>query len=334
MHKPRSPSQHGLPAGSLSRTHPSSPNGLPPWSNQREHLKQVWEQSSGPASETKLPNGTPGSDSTPASTYSSANAPSANEAATPQQMAYPSQTFSPTTNAFQVRYPAGVPQHAMSQSHQSSGDIPGMSYSTVPKHGTSTNGYPGNGYTGMSQQGLWSAPAFGSSMASPTYGYASKPASNPLDQKAAMAFNSAGGSKDMAQYGYSSMTSPQHYARSPYGSFSPSYTPQQAQQMQHHQQQQQRMVSSPNGTYGYAGYNGPSTHATRGASMSGRFAHSHVNGSEDYNGYNGQEGGYYAQSQSNNGGSYHTAGASGSTEVTGPSGQGPYNAGGARRKMW
>jgi hypothetical protein len=219
----------------------------------------------------------------------------------------------------------------MSQNHQSSD-----SYSSAPKHGSSAvNGYPANGYTGMSQQSLWSAPAFGSSMASPSYGYASKPAPNPLDQKAAMAFNSAGGSKDMAQYAYSSMTSPQHYGRSPYGSFSPSYTPQQAQQMQHHQQQQQRMTSSPNGTYGYAGYNGPSNHATRGATMSGRFAHTQTNGSGEEYGYNGQEGQgqYYGQSQSHNG-VYHQSGAGGAETPTGPTGHGSYHAGGSRRKMW
>lgn len=327
--KPRSPSQ-GLPTGALSRTHPSSPNGLPPWTNQREHLKQVWEQSSGPSGEAKIPNATPGSDSTPASTYSSGNGPSVNDTATPQQMAYPSQTLSPTQNAFQVRYPAGSPHHMMTQTHQSTD-----SYSSAPKHGSAAvNGYPANGYTGMSQQGLWSAPAFGSSMASPSYGYTSKPAPNPLDQKAAMAFNSAGGSKDMAQYGYSSMSSPQHYARSPYGSFSPSYTPQQAQQMQHHQQQQQRMVSSPNGTYGYAGYNGSSNHASRGASMSGRFAHTQTNGSgEDY-GYSGQEGQYYGQSQSHNG-SYHPSAGGAAETPNGPTGQGSYHAGGgSRRKMW
>lgn len=329
--KPRSPSQHGLPTGSLSRTLPSSPNGLPPWTNQREHLKQVWEQSSGPSSDAKIPTATPGSDSTPVSTYSSANGPSVNDTATPQQLAYPSQTFSPTHNAFQVRYPAGSPHHMMSQNHQSAD-----SYSSAPKHASpAVNGYPANGYTGMSQQNLWSSPSFGSSMASPSYGYASKPAQGPQDQEAAIAFNSAGGSKDMAQYAYSSMSSPQHYSRSPYGSFSHSYTPQQAQQMQHHQQQQQRMVSSQNGAYGYAGYNGQSNHATRGASMSGRFAHTQANGSGEEYGYSGQEGQgqYYGQSQNHNG-AYHQAGAGGEETPTGPTGHGSYHTGGSRRKMW
>jgi hypothetical protein len=246
-------------------------------------------------------------------------------------MAYPSQAFSPTTNAFQVRYPAGSPHHMLPQPHHSS-----EVYSSTSKHGSSAvNGYAANGYTGMSQQSLWSAPAFGSSMASPSYGYTSKSTQNPLDQKAAMAFNSAGGSKDMAQYAYNTMTSPQHYPRSPYGSFSPSYTPQQVQQMQHHQQQQQqqRMVSSPNGQYGYAGYNGPSNHTARGASMSGRFAHSQANGSgEEY--YSGQDGQYYGTSQTGHNGSYHPS-AGGAVETpTGSGGQGSYHAGGSRRKMW
>lgn len=333
LQKTQSPLVHQ--AGPSSRTHPSSPNGLPPWSNQREHLKHVWEQTGGPSSDAKPPTATPvGSDSTPASAYSSANPPSSSDAATAQQ-AHHSQAFSPNSAAFQVRYPAG-PSYMNAAENMS-----GMSYSSTPKHASSgVNGYPANGYASMSQQGLWSAPAFGSS--SGAYGYSSKPANSPLDQKAAMAFNTAGGSKDMAQYAYNTIPSPQHYARSPYGAYSPSYSTQQQQQMQqqHHQHQQQRMVQPSNGGYGYAGYTNAPQHGARGTSMSGRFAQSQANGSgEEYGGYNGQDGQYYGSSVGQAGqaahNGYYAGGAGGAVDpAAGSSGQSSHQQGGVRRKMW
>jgi hypothetical protein len=212
-------------------------------------------------------------------------------------------------------------------------NLSGMSYSSTPKHASSaSNGYPANGYTSMSQQGLWSAPAFGAS--SGAYGYSSKSANNPLDQKAAMAFNTAGASKEMPQYAYNTIPSPQHYARSPYGAYS-SYSTQQQPQMQHHQHQQ-RMVQTQNGAYGYAGYSNAPQHGARGTSMSGRFAHSQTNGSgEEYGGYNGQDGQYYGSSGGQAGqASHHGYYASGAGGASEHSGQESHQQGGTRRKMW
>jgi hypothetical protein len=112
--------------------------------------------------------------------------------------------------------------------------------------------------------------------------------------------------------------------------------------MHQHQHQQQRVASTPNGTYGYAGYNSTSNpHGARGGSMSGRFAHSQANGGsgEEYNGYSGQEGQYYSSNGDIAGqsGSYYTSGASGAMDrTTGATGQaqGTQQAGGPRRKMW
>jgi hypothetical protein len=245
------------------------------------------------------------------------------------------------------------------QAHHSSENIAGLSYPSTSKHPAATaNGYPSNGYAGMSQQGLWSAPAFGSSMAPSAYGYTSKPAQSPLDHKAAMAFSTAGGSTDMSQYGYSSIPSPQHYSRSPYGAFSPSYATHQSQQQQMHPHQQQRMVASPNGTYGYAGYhNTANPSGGRGASMSSRFAHSQANGGSggEYASYS-TEGQYYNSTgaghgqsgpSGHNNGIYYTSGSAGPVDksVGAQTGQGSSqtgaDAGGGaaaaargQRKMW
>jgi hypothetical protein len=335
LQAPASPKNTGTASSRL----PESPSAATQWNQQHDHLKNVWDKSA----QASTPSPALGMDSTANPMYPNVNGATPVDGTAGQPLSYSSQAFSPGSAAFPMRASPAI--NGM-QSQTSSDNLTTLSYGSTPKpQPGAVNGYPSNGYTGMTQHGLWSAPNYGPSAASPVYGYGAKSGANPLDQKTAMAFNTASGSKDMqGQYAYSSVPSP-HYARSPYGPFSPGYATQQQ------LQQQQRMASSPNGNYGYAAYNPNPSPVANGAR--GRFAHPQANGgagTEYVGGY--AEGQYYgsvggraghalpSQSQA----MYYTSGGAGSIgqgqgqgqQVQGSSnghamqGQGQ----GSRRKMW
>ena len=326
---PRSPVPHNGP--NAVRTLPSSPNGNITWNASHEHLKNVWQQAPQTSSDPQtavLSNSTAVPDAIPTPLYPSLNSLSATESnpaqsAQQHKLSYPSQTFSPTSATFSsLRHsPAG---YAPSPSNAE--NMAGLSYARNPQHV--------NGYSSMSQQGLWSAPGFGSG--TPGYGYTAK-SPNGIDQKAAMAFNSAAGGGSPYVYGQSGGYTSLPSVHSPYGQYSSAQ-----QQQQHHS----RVPSTSNGAYGYSGY----TQSGGGRSMSGRFAQ--TNGGNEY----GQQvdGGYYgyvgggqstslgqqqqtqqqqaAQGQvhgQNQGMYYQTAGAGGGAGAVGQQ-----QSSGQRRKMW
>lgn len=256
LQAPRSPVSHNGP--NAVRTHPSSPNGTVTWNTSHEHLKNVWQQtpqSSGDP-QSAVPSGqsaVPDTVLTPL--YPSLNPLSATDSNSTQtnqnKLSYSSQTFSPSSATFSsLRHSPATVGYAPSPNNVES--MAGLSYARNPQNV--------NGYSSMSQQGLWSAPGFASStMGTPGYGYTAK-SPNAIDQKAAMAFNSAAGGGSPYVYGqtggYTSLPS----AHSPYGQYTSSHA---------QQQHQSRASSATNGTYGYAGY---AQTGSGSRSMSGRFA--------------------------------------------------------------
>ena len=225
-----------------------------------------------------------------------------------------SQTFSPPNNSYStLRHSSSTGQFGLNPDQQ---NMIGL-YARTPSNaaGNAVNGY------GM-QGGVWSSSAFGTG-----YGYAKPAASmSAMDQKAAMAFNSAQQGKD--SLAYSGMGDQyQRYAQQ----FSPTGFPAHSPVHAQHQPDQtygqspyvsaRGMTSPPQNAYTYA-YGAPGSHLNaQGVRRDGE-------------GYAG--GGYYGGvNQTMYGVPYAGAGTT-STQGHGTVGQaGRVGAGpGAQRKMW
>lgn len=320
---PRSPVAHGT--ASAPRTHPSSPNGTVPWNSSHEHLKNVWQapgQQQQQPSEAQ-PAATPTAPDPAALTpvFPSLNAPSVADppaAASQTKLSYASQTFSPTSAAF-------------TSLRQSPG--PGIGYSSspaTPADGLGAMGYSrqhtgANGYSAMGQQGLWSTPFSSASVGTSGYGYPAK-STNAMDQKAAMAFNTAGGAASAYQYGgqatgYSSLAQ----AQSPYAQG----------QYSTHQGQQHRMASAQNGAYGYQPYGQASQlqggRSSRFGQPNGGADYGHLDGG--YYGYVGGGGGQAGQANQSHGMYYTSSGTAVGQGGTRPQ-HGAHQTAGQRNKMW
>ncbi|WWC91373.1 uncharacterized protein L201_006316 [Kwoniella dendrophila CBS 6074] len=280
--RPASPNTSTWPSTSLSYPASHSPART---SSQHDHsaLKSVWEDQQAATKQSSDLNAA-------APMYPSLNAPSSADppAAQPlpgaMKMAFSnSQTFSspgtapPATSAnpFGSLRPSPATHSAThSQYGQFSSPSPdnpnhhmvGMNYTSMANPRTGTNGF---------QQGVWSPTAFGTSMASPGYGYTTVPKSSiSIDQKSpvTMGYSNSKSPEAMMYSGYSTTVptgySQQQYAnaqaayggrggqmnQSMYYSYgAPGTQGQQSQgiraQQQQQQQQQQSRFAQSNGEY-------------------------------------------------------------------------------------
>ena len=305
---PKTPPSVG---GTSSRGNPSSPNGVStPWtrssrsSSQHDHLKSVWEQTLDPAPEPArsieaFPPQAPTSQGSEAFTllYPSLNAPS--PADPPAQQLLPSsnkmgystgQTYSspggaPPTTSFRQSSGHGYGYNGYTSPDPGQSPM-GLSYAslgTARPNGASANGFP------TVQQGVWSSSAFGTG-----YGYGAKPAQgvSSMDQKAAMAFNTAPPVKDQPQTYHAAFAqrpqSPQGYppTLSPHG-YNPTspYGPPPAQIPA----QYGRGATNPQPNGMFYQYGAPGPTQMSGRTYSGQQAREYPTGAGGY----GESGGYY-----------------------------------------
>ncbi|OCF60288.1 hypothetical protein L486_02968 [Kwoniella mangroviensis CBS 10435] len=334
--RPASPNTSTWPSTSLSYPTSHSPARN---SSQHDHnaIKSVWEAQQAATNQSSELNAA-------APMYPSLNAPSAADPPAVQhaagggmKMAFSnSQTFSspgagpsvPSASSYGSLRPSPATHSQYGQFSTPSPDNPnhhmiGMNYQSMTNPRAGTNGF---------QQGVWSPTAFGTSMASPGYGYTVPKSSMSIDQKSPVAM------------GYSNAKSPESMVYPGYSTTANVYS-----------QQQQQYGVTP-GNYGrgginqsmYYGYGAPGqqTQGVRpvvaGQQQQGRFAQANgeygTQSPQAQQQYNLDQGGYYGGLNShqiqqamyaNNGGAY----AHQSHGAVGQNQNGRATMGGTR-KMW